>query len=152
MNNTNYSYNNEAIATVALGYFMSVKSEVELAKILFVLPFILHEPCLRKLKNSSNKRSLEEFIIKNPETMMGFNTRYFNYLPLSINSITILSETKIIEVVNDVLSFNGSSTFNPLNNPIGKRAKELFKGIDQLQDIMSSETSASFYLKLKITL
>lgn len=153
MNNTNFSFNNDAIATIAIGYCIMTLGKIDLAKLPFVLPFILHDPCLRKLKNTSNKRSLEEFIVKNPEVLMGFNSRYFNFLPLLINSITLLTEAKIIRVEKDVIFFNRQSYFDPTDNVlIGKRAKNFFKGIDHLNQIMQSESTASFYLKLKITL
>lgn len=153
MNKNNFNYNNEAIATMALGYFLHLKQEIELSKILFVLPFILHEPCLKKLKGTSIIRSLEEFIIKSPETLMGFNSRYFNYLPLAINGITILKEAEIIYAIEDVLYFNNNTEFDPINNfTIGSRAKQLLRGIEALIPIINSDSAASFYLKLKITL
>lgn len=148
----NYRFNNEAIASIAIGYFLRLHKSVELSKLLFVLPFVLHEPSVKKLRNQSFKRSLEEFILKNPEAVLGFNARYFSFLPLTINSLTLLKEMGIIRVDKDMVIFNFSSGFDPEYGGVGPRAIKLFGAIDNLNHIMTYETTASFYLKLKITL
>ena len=153
MKQSGYLYNNEAIAAIAIGYFMKLHKEIEVAKILCVLPFILHEPSVKKLRNQSNKRSLEEFITKNTECVIGFNSRFLDFLPLSINVITILAESRIIAIEKDRLVFNDASPFSPDNfSGIGNRAKNFFPAIRELHQLMLNEKTNSFYLKLKVTL
>jgi hypothetical protein len=118
-----------------------------------ILPFVFHEPTVRKLKGRSYKRSLEEFIVKNPECIINFNMRFQDFLPITINSISILNDINVIRIVNDSLHFNYENDFSPeLSSSIGSRAKNIFKAIDVLNELMKDQDSSSFYLKLKIEL
>lgn len=152
MMQNNFRFNNEAISSISIGYFLRLHGAIEITKLMFVLPFVLHEPTVRRLRNQSFKRSLDEFILKNPEVIFGFNARYFAYLPLAINSITMLKEMGVITINKDIISFNYKSRFDPENATVGPRAVQLFGAIDNLNQLMNYETSSSFYQKLKITL
>lgn len=148
-----YINNNEAIACIALGYLFKGYSTITAAKALLVLPFILHYPTVRKLRNGSLKRSLEEFIVKNPECFISFNARFIDYLPLSINAITILSEMNIITIQRDEIVYNYTSDFSPeYSRSIGKRATDFVTAIDVLVDLFKGQNENSLYLKLKIEL
>ena len=150
---TGYLYNNEAIATVAIGQFMKLHRTIDVAKIMLVLPFILHDSSVRALRSNSNKRSLEEYIVQNPNSIVGFNNRYLDLIPISINAITILKESNIIRIQNGMLSYNNSTIFNPESIvKIGTRAKYLFPAIESLSELMKTADTNSFYLKLKIQL
>ena len=153
MQQTGYIYNNEALASVALGYFLKRYGTISIAKLMLVLPFVLHNPTVRNLRSKSNKRSLEEFIIKHPECLINFNTRYFDFLPVSINTITILSEMGVLIIKSDKICYNQYSSFAPENsNKIGDRAKNMFPAIDVLVDLMHGQDVNSFYLKLKVAI
>ncbi|WP_286897451.1 MULTISPECIES: three component ABC system middle component [Sphingobacterium] len=146
--------NNEALATVALGYFFKITGSLSAAKAILVLPFIFHPPTVRKLRNQSQKRSLEEFILKNPECFFSFNARFIDQLTISINAITILEKMKVITILRDEISFNDNSKFQPENfqRKIGKRASNLLTAIEQLSELMKGQNENSLYLKLKIEL
>ncbi|MCT4588906.1 MAG: DUF6521 family protein [Carboxylicivirga sp.] len=153
MKKSAYLYNNEGLASVAIGYFMKLQGITTLTKALLILPFVFHEPTVRKLKGRSYKRSLEEFIVKNPECIINFNMRFQDFLPITINSISILNDINVIRIVNDSLHFNYENDFSPeLSSSIGSRAKNIFKAIDVLNELMKDQDSSSFYLKLKIEL
>lgn len=153
MKDSGYLYNNEAIACVAIGYFLKQHKMISISKVLFVLPFILHEPTVKKLRSKSYKRSLEEFILKNPECLINFNKRFHDFLPLTINAITILNDINIVTIKKDKIFYNYKSLFSPENSiNIGNRAKNFFPAIDQLNELMQEQDSNSFYLKLKIEL
>jgi len=153
MKQSGYLYNNEAIASIAIGYFLKKHGATSIAKSLLILPFILHEPTLKKLRGSSFKRSLEEFILKHPECLNNFNNRYLDFLPLSINSITLLYEIGVIKIERDKIIYNYSVSFAPeKSNTIGLRAAKMFSAIDVLHELMQNQDTNSFYLKLKIVL
>lgn len=151
--NNLFIYNNEAISTIALAYFMSKVGVISIPKFMLVLPFVLHEQTLKQLNNNSINRSLEELIIKKPLILSNFNSRYKDFLPLSINSITILNELKIIELDREYIYFNEKSIFKKrdLNN-IGNRIKKIMKGIDSLIEIITHNDNNTLYLNLKIVL
>jgi hypothetical protein len=154
MNNSNYLYNNEALSSIVLGHFMSVHKTIDIAKILLVLPFVLHDPTVRSLKNNSHKRSLEEFIIKNINSVLNFNSRFEDYLPLTVNSLTILLDSGVIAIEGQNINFIDSVERFDLssNRGIGKRILEIFKANEHLSDLMHIETVNAFYLKLRISL
>ncbi|QZE14953.1 hypothetical protein K4L44_03755 [Halosquirtibacter laminarini] len=124
-----------------------------IAKALIVLPLVLHEPTMKKLKGRSFKRSIEEFIIKHPECLITFNKRYEDFLPISVNSITILNAINVTRIEKEALLYNIGANFSPENSiKIGKRAKNIFQAIDSLNELIKDEETHSLYLKLKIQL
>lgn len=148
-----FIYNNEAISTIALGYFISKVKVISIPKLMLILPFVLHEQTLRQLNNNSINRSLEELIIKKPLLLSNFNSRFKDFLPLSINSVTILYELQIIKIDRDYIYFNEDSNFNYRDlKEIGERAKKILKGIDSLKEIITKTDNNSLYLTLKIEL
>lgn len=153
MGGSKYLYNNEAIACVAIGYLLRTHKMLPIAKLVLILPFVLHEPTCKKLRGRSNKRSLEEFILKNPECVMNFSARYLDFLPLSINAVTILYEMGVINIKGNKVHYNHSSSFHPERfELIGQRARNIFPALDSLHEIMQSQDVNSFYLKLNIVI
>lgn len=151
--NNLYIYNNEAISSIALGYFMSKVKVISINKFMLVLPFVLHEQTLKQLNNNSINRSLEELIIKKPLLLSNFNSRFKDFLILSTNSVTILNELEVITLDREFIYYNEQSSFNKNNmHDIGKRIEKIMKGIDKLIDIITSQNSNSLYLILKIEL
>lgn len=151
--NNLFIYNNEAISAIALGYFMSRVRVITIPKFMLVLPFILHEQTLKQLNNNSINRSLEELVTKKPLLLANFNSRFKDFLPLSVNSITILNELQIIKMDRQYIYFNEESNFNPYSSKdIGNRIKKIMKGLDRLIGIITSADSNTLYLTLKIEL
>jgi len=151
-NEANFIFNNEAISTVCIGYFINNLKVVSIPKILLVLPFVLHEPTVKKLRGNSLKRSLEEFILKNPEVIANFNARFIDLLPLAVNSITILKELSIIKLDRNFAYLNQDNFHPDRYRNIGERMKNIFKAIDALCELMIESDINSFYLNLKIEL
>lgn len=151
--NNLYIYNNEAISSIALGYFMSKVGVISINKFMLVLPFVLHEQTLKQLNNNSINRSLEELIIKKPLLLSNFNSRFKDFLILSTNSVTILNELEVIKLDRKFIYYNEQSSFNKNNmRDIGKRIDKIMKGIDNLINIITAQDSNSLYLILKIEL
>lgn len=151
--NNLYIYNNEAISSIALGYFMSKVKVISINKFMLVLPFVLHEQTLKQLNNNSINRSLEELIIKKPLLLSNFNSRFKDFLILSTNSVTILNELEVITLDREFIYYNEQSCFNKNNmRDIGKRIDKIMKGIDSLIDIITGQDTNSLYLILKVEL
>ena len=147
---TNYLYNNEAVSTVAIGHFVRTHKMVDIATILMILPFVLHEPSVKRLNSISNKRSLEEFIVMYPDCLINLNNRFLDFLPLTINAITILSEGKAIQINRDKVFFTGDADFNLENS--GKRIQRIIKANIALSSLFELEKASNIFLKLKIQL
>lgn len=153
LKNNLFIYNNEAISTIALGYFMSKVKVISIPKFMLILPFILHEQTLKQLNNNSINRSIEELITKKPLLLSNFNSRFKDFLPLSVNSITILNELQIVKIDRKYIYFNEESNFDPSESKdIGNRIKKIMKGLDRLIGIITSADNNSLYLTLKIEL
>lgn len=148
------TYNNEALASVCLGYYALLVTEVSHAKAMVVLPFLFHEQTARRLRGNSSRRSLDEFIIGNTDCLINFNKRYIDFLPVSINAVAMLSEMAIVTLTEKTIRFNKAETsFNPhIPTNLGKRAMALLTSIEGLVPLLYHEADWSTYLKLKITL
>ncbi|UFH36066.1 three component ABC system middle component [Flavobacterium acetivorans] len=153
LKNNLFIYNNEAISTIALGYFMSRVKVISIPKFMLILPFVLHEQTLKQLNNNSINRSLEELITKKPLLLSNFNSRFKDFLPLSINSVTILNELQIIKIDREYIYFNRDSNFKTSElKDIGTRIQKIMKGLDRLIEIITSMDNNSLYLTLKVEL
>ncbi len=97
---------------------------------------------------------MEEFIIKNVDCIINFNSRFEDYLPLTINSITILREIGLINIDRHNISFNnaGPELKSLTGKNLGSRIQDIFKANEFLSDLMKVEKVNSFYLKLRIAL
>lgn len=149
------TYNNEALASICLGYYAMRAKEFSHAKAMVVLPFLLHEQTAKRLRSTANRRSLDEFIIGNTDCLINFNKRFVDFLPISVNAIIMLNQMSIVSLTDKVIRFNIDQTnFNPNNygTNIGKRAGALLSSIDGLLPLLHYEEDWSTYLKLKITL
>lgn len=148
------TYNNEALASICIGYYVLRIKEVSHAKAMVVLPFLFHEQTARRLRGNSNRRSLDEFIIGNTDCLINFNKRYIDFLPISVNAVAMLSEMGIVTLTDKAIIFNkGETTFNPhIPTNLGKRAKDLLTSIEGLIPLLNYEEDWATYLKLKIIL
>lgn len=147
---SNYIYNNEAIATLAICSFLKVHQEIDISTSILILPFLLHEPTVRQLNSNSNKRSIEEFLSNYPESLVNFNTRILDLLPLSINAITILNDAEIIEIKTNKISYQNNRSFQPSKS--GKRSERIIRASNSLSNLFMNEKESSLYLKLKVQL
>jgi len=146
-------YNNEAIASLALGLFIRNLKVISIPKTMLILAFLLHEPTAKKLRSISLKRSLEEFVLKNPEVVMGFNSRFIDFLSLSVNSLTILQDANVITMDREFIYFNNQSYFYPEDyKDVGNRSSNMFRSVEALCAILSESDVNTFYLNLKIEL
>lgn len=147
-------YNNEAIATLAIGHFLKQLTRIQHTKLLFVLPFVLHDPTAKRLRGKAYHRSLEEFLIKNTDCVINFSERFEEFLPLTINAVTILNEMNVVRIEKEHLVYNANNlAFNPEGETtIGKRVNDVMKSVEGITEIFKEEDVASFYLKMRITL
>lgn len=148
------TYNNEAIGTLTMGYFISLSKQLSIAKAMIILPMILHDATARRLRGNSINRSLDEFIIGNVDCLINFNKRYTDFLPVSVNSVMMLREMGIVLLSEDKIIYNSDNTrFNAFSaHNIGNRARALLASVERLVPIIVNEHDWSLYLKLKVFL
>lgn len=139
-------HNNEAIASIVIRMFLEKYGSINYSKSMLILPFLLQPELVSFLKNKRTViRSLEELIIKKGELLINFNARFNEMLPLTINSLYILDQAKIIIISDDDIIPNSYIESD------GKRINDIKEAIPQLCELFS-ESSDSIYLKLRIQL
>jgi hypothetical protein len=152
-NLSGYLFNNEAIGTIAIASVMKECTTLSYSKSMLILPFLFHQESTAFLKRSRVVlRSSEEFVIKKVGAFANFNDRYFSLLPISINSIMILSKTGTLSIKKNQISYNDNNDFNVLAENLGKRAGDIVKASKKLSTLLLSESEPSLYLKLRIQL
>ncbi len=151
MNTSPYIYNNEAISIIAIIAVLEKLKQIDIAKIMLILPLLYHKRTLNYLlKLDTNLISLEEFA-ENNILFSNFNDRFSIYLPIAINAITILEEMNLINIDSNKISYKPDNIID-INNPkLGNRAKSIVAGAFKLSNILEEETN-NLYFQLRITL
>ncbi len=150
MKELNSFYNNELITGVAILSVLKKTKTLEISKVLLINPLLSYSAILNFVKKRSVKiRSIEELIMKGNITFTNFNKRYLESLELSINSILLLRQLKLIRIEdNKVISTELEFDFN--NKTLGSRAKEVSIAASNLSEMIKREDASNLYLSLRI--
>lgn len=150
-NNNKFIYNNEAISMVALIAVLEKINNLNIAKAMLILPLLYYKRTLNFLnKKDTAKLSLEEFT-NHKILLTNFNERFLTYLPITINSISILRELNIIKVSENNIKFIPNNKFDLNNTKLGERAGEIIKGATKISELLKEDTN-NLYLQLNIIL
>ncbi|MED1919082.1 DUF6521 family protein [Bacillus thuringiensis] len=156
-NNDTFSlYNNEFIGSLSVFNVLKFMKEPTAAKILLVLPLVFHNDLVSFLNNGKTKvRSIEELIIKKPEFVSNFNSRFYSLIRVSINSILILQKMKLINIGEDgiINLVDEQKELLPSydKKSIGNRALNIIKSSQVIADILDEKVE-KIYLQLKVKL
>lgn len=96
MNNIFYTYNNEAIACCTIYSVVKQLITITAAKISVILPFLLNDHIVGKLK-STKTQNLLDFIAQNRKIFLNFEGRYMSFLPITVNSVVLLKDFGLIK-------------------------------------------------------
>ena len=96
-------------------------------------------------------RSFEEFRVKNINSVSRFNDMYYNFLPLTINTIVILEDMNYIVIDKNSIKLNKVFTCNINLQKIGTRAKKIIKIAPKLANILN-EKDEKLYTELGVVL
>ncbi len=144
-----YVYNNEAIASCIFMSLLNQVEEFDISRLSLVLPFLLDDRISNYLLNNNNIK-LELFIKQKPRYFILFNKRYLSLLPVSINSIKMLYDTKQIKVKNELIIIN--TEFNPNNNNLGDRFYKINQVIPTFLAITNQYSTKELYKILRVQL
>jgi len=146
-----YTYNNEAIASCV---FLSVLDRIktlDIARSCLMLPFLLDDRTIAYFdKNRNREFTLEQMKKEQPKLFISFNKRYVSLLPVTINSLMILSKSnqinigKEIYIVNDVLPI--------YNSMMGERLDKIIDVVPIFLSIISDYSTKQLYKLLNIQL
>lgn len=140
---------NELLTGISILSVLSNTKELEAAKCILIEPMLNHKDLRDILKKSNTVvRSIEELILKKTVAFSNFNNRFHETLPLSVNSILLMSELGLIRINDKMISFFGYD-FNFNEESLGKSAKERIIARKKVAEILQKETVANLYLNLQ---
>lgn len=145
-----YTYNNEAIASCVILQSLQQVQSIDIARSCLLLPFLLDDRTVNYLQYVKNDDlSLENFILARPSLFASFNRRYLALLPITINSLMMLSKGNQIDI-----SPNISIKINvlPDNIEIGDRFNEIKNALPTLLKMIVKQDTTQLYQLLKIQL
>ena len=147
---TFYNYDNEAIACIAINGLLKQLNKISMAKALLILPIFLHDPIIQRLKSNARYRSIDEFVIKERMTIGDLNLRVENFLPITLNSISMLADMGFLALKGtDLVALKSEDIFD--SKEAGKRAEAMKKAILKAVFLFQEDDESTF-LKFNILL
>ena len=108
-----YTYNNEAIASCILLSVLNKVDKLDVARSCLILPFLLDDRTVNYLaKTQGQNLSIEQLVKDQPRLFVSFNKRYISLLPITVNSLMILSKGNLITIGNEIVKSDNSSLDN----------------------------------------
>lgn len=143
-------YDNEAIGAIVIAQLLKELKYIEISKALLILPILLHDPTIKRLSSATKYRSIDEFLIKERINFGDVAKRLENLLPVTLNSLSILIDLKIISTDNLKIIYNTKESLTNLNNK-SKRLQKIIEVIPKSKFLFEDDSSATF-LKFNIQL
>lgn len=143
-----YTYNNEAIASCIFLSVLNNIEELDIARSCLILPFLLDDRTVSYLIKNQNL-TLEQFVKEQPRLFVSFNKRFVSLLPISINSLMILSKSNQIIIGDNIIKTDNSS-FEDKN--LGDRFYKIETVIPDFIVMLEKYTTSKLYKVLKIQL
>lgn len=140
-------YNNLGIGIVSIGFVLNYKHELSIAKSFLILPFIVHSNLLGYLANKkTNVQSIERLLADRVASFSNFNRRYYDTLPLSINSIQYLNETGYINLSQGNIKLKREMHYS---TSMGVRAEKINRAAEKISTLLD-DSLENLYLNLRI--
>ena len=152
MENIHSFQSNEILTGIAILSVLKITKKLEITKCLLIEPLLSYKSIRDYLKNANSKvRSIEELMVKQNIVFSNFNWRFQEKLPLSINSILLMSQLKLLHIENNTLLFTGDE-FDFNEKTLGKAAQDIIATSSNLTEILTKEAASSLYLSLRVEL
>lgn len=147
-----YIYNNIAITACIVIDILHKSPNVSLSKIAVLLPFLLDDSMVEKLKQQGY-RNFDAFLKQNRMALSNFNDRYKNLLPQMVDGIALLLDMNIVSLHgNSVLLTDKEFCHTMIQCNESKRLKRIYGAIEILMDLTKRVDISTEYSKLKVLL
>ncbi len=144
-----YTYNNEAIASCIFLSVLNKMKKLNIAHSCLILPFLLDDSTINYLhQNQNSELNLEQIVYEKSRLFASFNKRFTALLPVSINSLILLSKTNQIEIGKEI-SMN--STFK-IGGNMGDRFNKIESIMPFFLSLIEKYSTTQLYRILKIQL
>lgn len=150
MNNIFYTYNNEAIACCTIYSVVKRLNNLSAAVITMVLPFLLNDHIVAKLK-STESENLLDFIALNRKVFLNFGGRFTAFLPITVNSVVLLKDFGLIKYGDDnsiILNKNDELDFSQS----GERLNQILSVSDKFANMLGNTDIVELFNNLRIAL
>ena len=145
-----YTYNNEAIASCVMLKLLQQIETIDIARSCLILPFLLDDRTVNYLQSIKDEDlTLEDVIKTRPRLFIAFNKRYLTLLPITINSLMLLSKSNQIEIGSIISMKNGAL---PDNLEIGRRFNQIKSAMPTLLKMIEKNETIFLYKLLNIQL
>lgn len=145
-----YTYNNEAIASCILLSVLNKVDKLDVARSCLILPFLLDDRTVNYLsKTQGQNLSIDQLVKDQPRLFVTFNKRYVSLLPITINTLMILSKSNQIIIGSEIVK---TKTFTFDNANLGDRFYKIEKIISDFVSMFEKYTTPKLYKVLKIQL
>lgn len=151
MLNSKFFYNNEGICAFGIMSILEQMGELSYSKAMLIPPLIFNMKIVEFLKSNSKIRSFEEFRLKQVSSVSKFNTMYYNFLPLTINTIVILKDMNFIELEENSIKLKTPLLPSVNTKKLGKRADNIIKIGPKIVNLLI-EDEEKLYLQLGVIL
>jgi len=145
-----YVYNNEAIAGCIFLSILNILEELDIARSCLILPFLLDDRIVNYLiKNEEIELELEQLIKEQPRLFVSYNKRYLSLLPVTINSLILLSTINQIKIEDRIIN-NGIINFD--GQDLGDRFNRVKQNIPKFLSMLDKYTTIQLYKILNVQL
>ncbi|MCK3683067.1 three component ABC system middle component [Maribellus sp. YY47] len=145
-----YTYNNEAIASCIFLSILNNTDELDIARSCLILPFLLDDRTVNYLdRNKHIETDLVQIIKEQPRLFVSFNKRYLSLLPVTINSLLLLSKSNQIKIDTQISSI-GNIIFDRQN--LGTRFQKIEKITPKFLSVIEKYSTSQLYKMLNIQL
>ncbi|MBF2707438.1 three component ABC system middle component [Flavobacterium soyangense] len=145
-----YIYNNEAIASCVFLSILNKVGTLDIARSCLVLPFLLDDRTVNYLRrNQDVELNLEQLIREQSRLFISFNKRYLSLLPITINSLMLLSKSNQIKIENEI-SIDDFINFE--SEDLGDRFNKIEDITSKFLSIIEQYSTAQLYKILKVQL
>ncbi|MBU3109861.1 three component ABC system middle component [Clostridium gasigenes] len=151
MLNSKFLYNNEGICAFGIMSILEIMGELSYSKVMLIAPLIFNSNVVKFLTTNSKIRSFEEFRIKQVSSVSKFNSMYYNFLPLTINTLVILRDMNFIDIEDNIIKLKRPLIPLVETKKIGKRANKIIKASPKFA-VLLKENDEKLYLQLGVIL
>lgn len=148
-------YNNEAIGCLAIFAILQKLNVVSVAKSLLILPLAFQDELVSYVgRAKSDIKSIEQLIIRKPDLLSNFNSRFYSLLNVSLNSLLMLISLGLIKIdANGKIHIIEDKEFitSYEKKIIGERANNILKSSSGIAILLDDNTD-NLYLQLRVRL
>ncbi|MDR7209912.1 three component ABC system middle component [Flavobacterium piscis] len=145
-----YVYNNEAIASCIFLSILNNVDKLDIARSCLILPFLLDDRTVSYLsRNLDNELELEQLIKEQSRLFTSFNKRYLSLLPVTINSLVLLSNSNQVSLGSEIVN---NTSLNLEKKNLGDRFNKIEEVIPKFLLMLEKYSTVQLYKTLKVQL